>query len=356
MLIQSAPGRFEIAATDPTLAHGVAAAAEETWRLLAVPLGLPERFTSPIYLRIVPAAEMEANLPPFAVTVEVGGIVSARLRADAATVPLTRRVLVQALLMRIAVARHGVSERLNVPLWLEHAGVGWCETRSSAAALDALRQSSEKKAAVTLESLFGWARGGTESPANAMAALWLFTFLQSESGHAREWPSFLLALLQGDEPFAALTSSFPGRFNSAAERELWWLTGYHHVRRIRTLPALEAVESREQLGALARFVFAGATEDADVVVPLSAVMARADEPVVNAEVVRRATELTKLLPILHPFYRNAGLSLGEAFAARSARAAKRDAACAAFEQDWRDAGEIEAATRAALDALESAGK
>jgi hypothetical protein len=355
VLIQNAPGRFEIAAADPTLAHGVTAAAEETWRLLSAPLGLPERFPSPIYLRIVPAGEMEANLPPFAVTVEVGGIVSARLRADAATMSITRRVLVQALLMRIAVARHGVSERLAVPLWLEHACVGWCETRSAPSAMDALQQASARMPVLPLESLLEWQRGGTESPASAASAVWLFTFLQFESGQAREWQGFVLALLKGDPPVAALALHFPGRFTSAAERELWWLTGYHHVRRIRTLPALEAAESREQLDMLARFVFAGA-DDADVLVPLPTVMARAHEPVVNAEVVRRAAELAKLLPSLHPFYRNAGLSLAEAFATRAGRPARRASACAVFERDWRDALELEAATRAALDRLETTGR
>src|SRR5687767_13188034 len=120
VLIQSAPGRFEIAAVDPTIAHGVATAAEEAWRLFTAPLGLPERFSSPIYLRILPAEEMASEPAPFRVTVEVGGIVSVRLRADAATLTITRRALVQSLLMRIAVAQHGLTPQLTVPLWLEH--------------------------------------------------------------------------------------------------------------------------------------------------------------------------------------------------------------------------------------------
>jgi hypothetical protein len=55
---------------------------------------------------------------------------------------------------------------------------------------------------------------------------------------------------------------------------------------------------------------------------------------------------------LHPFYRNAGLALQEALAARTTPAGKRERASAAFEQDWRDAVELETATRQALDALE----
>ena len=57
-----------------------------------------------------------------------------------------------------------------------------------------------------------------------------------------------------------------------------------------------------------------------------------------------ATALNRVVPALHPFYRNAGLSLAEVFARR--------ASAEAFERDWRDATELDAATSAALDALE----
>jgi hypothetical protein len=163
-------------------------------------------------------------------------------------------------------------------------------------------------------------------------------------------------LLNGIDPLIAVTSSYPGRYGSAEERELWWQTGYHHLRRMRTLPGQEAWESREQLGALARFVFAAASEDRDIVVPLAGVLERGSEPVVEAEIARRASELSRLVTNLHPFYRNAGLSLGDAFAARQLSAAKRAAAAASFEQDWRDAIELENATRSALDALEATAR
>src|SRR5688572_1376558 len=51
VLIQNAAGRFEVAAVDPTAAHAVAAAADEVWRLLAAPLGLPDGFSSPVFVR-----------------------------------------------------------------------------------------------------------------------------------------------------------------------------------------------------------------------------------------------------------------------------------------------------------------
>lgn len=352
VMVQSAPGRFEISAVDPTVAHGVAAAAEEAWRVLAAPLLLPEAFPSPVYFRVMPAGEMTTDAAPFRVTVEAGGIVSIRLRGEAATLTMTRRALVQSLLMRLAVAKHGVTPYLTVPLWLEHAGVGFWQTRVDAAQLDASKHLAARGSPPSVETLVNWKRGEPESALLTTASPWLFAFFQLESGRTGEWPTLLLRLLKGDDPLLAVAVSFPGRFSSAEGRELWWRTGYHHLRRVRTLPGLEATESRDQIGALARFVFADAAEDRDVLVPLPAMLARRGEPIVSAELTRRAAELGRLVPTLHPFYRNAGLSLGEALAAQAASTAKRDRACAVFEQDWRDAMELEAASRAALDALE----
>ncbi|MES2692890.1 MAG: hypothetical protein V4773_05410, partial [Verrucomicrobiota bacterium] len=118
--------------------------------------------------------------------------------------------------------------------------------------------------------------------------------------------------------------------------------------------ALDAQESRVELAAMARFIFA--PEEADVVVPLRIVLVQSENAVVAVELKRRSTDLARLISTLHPFYRNAGLSLGAAFAAARATPAKREAACAQFEADWQDAVQLEAATTAALDALERRGK
>lgn len=354
VMIQSAPGRFEIAAVDASVAHGIASLADEAWRTLGAPLGLPEAFPSPVFVRVAPASPDAApDKAPFRVIVETGGVVSVRLRPDAISPAMVRRALVQGLLMRLAVARHGVNARLGVPLWLELAAVAWWETRADAAELDARKQEAGRRAPPTLEGLLTWQRGADEPPELSTAALWLLTFLQNESGRGREWPWFLGRLLAGEDPIAALAASYPERFGRAEERELWWSTGYHHARRVRTLPALDASESRLQLEGLARFVFAGPTDEADIVVPLRAVLARDGEPVVAAELARRSAELAKLIPALHPFYRNAGLSLADVFGARDVKRERRENRLTSFEQDWGDAIELEAATKAALDQLEA---
>ena len=351
VMVQSGAGRFEIAAIDSLLAHAIAGNADEAWRILAGPLGLTAGFATPVYFRVVSGAGEVAA--PFGVVVETGGVVSMRLRAEAATPPNIRRALVQGLLMRLAVAQHGVTERLRAPLWLEEACVGWWTTRSEAAQLDALKYESARRGPPALSDVLQRERGPAVEAEFSAASVWLLTFLQLESGRGREWPALLNALLAGEDPAAALGRSYAGRFASAAERELWWQTGWHHAVRGRTLPALDAADSRAQLGALARFVFAGATSVTDVVLPLDSALGRAGEPIVASDLARRANELSRMVTLLHPFYRNAGLSLAEVFSSRFAKPAARAAACAVYERDWQDAIDLDAATAAALDAIEA---
>ncbi len=349
VMMQSAPGRFEVAARDPSLAQAIVAETVEGWRHLAVPLGLPEAFPSPVFLRV----EADAGSPetPFRVALEAGGIVSVRLRERNVSAFHVRRAIVQGLLLRQAVARHGVTPHLTAPLWLELAGVAWWRTRAEAAQLDAAKQAAGVQPPPSLGALLLWGRGGPESPAWTAATLWLLTFLQEESGPAQEWPRLRARLLAGDDPLVALVQTYAGRYADPAERELWWQTGYHRLRRMHALPVLDAEESRRQLHALARLVAAGAGEAADRVVPLREWVARRSEPLVAVEMQRRAGQLARLASALHPFYRNAGLSLGEIFATGDLAPEQVEARVRAFEQDWRDATELAAAATAALDRM-----
>lgn len=351
-IVQGAPGRIEVSAVDPTLAHAVSAAADEGWRLLEGPLGLPASFPSPVFVRLIPASEGPAGAP-FRVSVEAGGVVSVWLRVAALSEPVLRRALVQGLLMRLAVAQHGIHEKLTAPLWLEQACAVLWRIRAEPAQLDALKLASAGMPVPALADLLAWPRGADEPAAWSAAAFWLLTHLQAESGRGREWPAVLRRLLGGEEAGAALAAAYPAAFATPDERELWWQTGWHQAVQARSLPVLDAAASRVQLGALARFVFAGADEAKDVVVPLRRVLDRAAEAPVAAELARRAAELGRLNPALHPFYRNAGLALLEACRLRAEKPARLDAACAAFEQDWSDGQELERVTTAALDALEA---
>lgn len=353
VIFSSGPGRFEVAAVDAAAAQNVTRMAEEAWQLLAGPLLLPNSFSSAVFVRLLPAGTGD-EAGPFRVVVEAGGIVSLRIAWSAGMKPgLLRRALVQGLLMRLAVAAHGVNARLAVPLWLEHAGVGWWETRAEPAQLDWLKQEARRAPLPGLEELLTWSRGTAEPRSHVAGAVWLLTFLQSESGRSNTWADFLRRILAGEVPAAAMAATYGSHFIRPKERELWWQTGGRQWRRGRTLPVLDAAESAHEIAGLARFVFARG--DTDVAVALVDVMAHAREPVVHAELARRGAELGRINSSLHPFYRNAGLSLADVLGTGTEDPSRRSVRCAAFERDWRDARELEAAATAALDALEKAG-
>lgn len=350
VIFRSAPGQFEVAAVDATAAQAVVAQAEEGWRWLAGSLALPEAFSSPVFVRLVPAAGW-TETEKFRVVAEAGGVVSVRMSWSESLLESTiRRALVRALLMRAAVARHGANERIAAPRWLEEACLGWWRTHADGAQLDALKQEAADVAPPALADLLGWRRDATESPSLAAGSTWLLAFLQEDGGRTDAWSALLNRLLGGEAFGPALAASFPGRFANDGERELWWQTGWHYLRRVRTLPTLGVSESRAALAELARFVFT--TDGHEAVEPLRVVLAHGAEPAAGEELQHRIMALSRLLPSLHPFYRNAGLALAEALGARAASTTQRGALCVAFESEWRAATELEVATTAALDALE----
>ena len=349
VLTRTAPGQFEIASVDVVAADRAMTEASAAWRLLSGPLGLPEAFPSPIFVRLVPAAEW-TEPAPFRVVAEPGGVVSVRVRwSEAMPAVFMRRALVQALLLRLGVAAQGVSPQLTVPLWLEQACVGWWRTREEPAQLDALQQESAALAPPPLDALLNWQRSDVEPRALGVGAIWLLTWLQAESGRIGEWPALRARLLAGEEPLAALAACYPGRFADANERELWWQTGWHHVRRLATQPQLGSAESRVILGDLARLIFA--VGGRDTAVPLRFALRQREAPAVAAMLAAREQELQRAIAGLHPFYRNAGLALADCLAPKRRSGDALAAVCAEFDREWRDAVELESTAREALDAL-----
>ncbi|MBC7368521.1 MAG: hypothetical protein H7343_17205 [Undibacterium sp.] len=347
VLTRTAPGQFEIASVDVSSAEHAMTEGSAAWRLLAGPLGLPAAFPSPIFVRLVPAADWTEAVP-FHVTAEPGGVVSVRVRWSESTPTLfLRRALVQALLVRLGVAAQGVSPQLAAPLWLEQACVGWWRTREEPAQLDALQQESASLAPPALEALLNWRRSDVEPRVFGVGAIWLLSWLQAESGRAGEWPALRARLLAGEEPLAALATCYPGRFADAIDRELWWQTGWHHVRRLATQPQLGGAESRVILGDMARFVFD--VGGRDTVLPLRFALRQSEDPMVAALLAARAKELQRAIPGLHPFYRNAGLALAGCLAVKRRSGDELAAACAEFDREWGDAVELEATAREALD-------
>ncbi len=352
VVFQTGPGRFEIAAADADDARVVTSAAENAWRILATPFGVPDGFSTPVLVRVVPATDWR-DAAPFRVIVEPGALVSVRLPRHAlSNEAVVRTAVVHGLLLRLAVMQHGAAARLTIPRWLEQGAVGWWRTQDQPAQLDALKQASARRGAARMGDILSWARDNNATSPRGDDALWLMAFLRGEAARPAEWHGFVQRLLGGEASDTALAASFPGRFRTREERELWWQTGYHALRSARLLPVQEAAESRAELTALLRFVFADGGGD-DSVLRLAEVLAHGAEPAVAVELQRRGAQLERLVPALHPFFRNAGLSLAQALASGRLAPAKQKELCARFDEDWRDALELSAAATAALDALEA---
>ncbi|MFM8618447.1 MAG: hypothetical protein ACKOE8_06945 [Opitutaceae bacterium] len=352
VLVQTSAGRFEFATIDPAAGHAVAALADEMWRHLEKPLGLPAAFSSPVFVRLLPAPG-DGRTAAFEINLEPGGVVSLWWRGDVGEDALLRRALVRGLLARLAVAQRGAAASATPAVWLEHACVAWWRARAEGAQLDLARLRVARIPPPPIAGLLDWSADSEPESAVSAAMFWLMTFLQAESGPAGEWPALVRRLIAGMDPQAALAVSYPGRFQGVSARELWWQTGWHHHRRVRVLPVKEAAESRTAIDAFARFVFAAPEGDADRIVPLAEVFARGAEPAVAADLARRLNALGLITTALHPFYLNAGLSLADAFQAAVAGKAEPGKLAAAFERDRREGAVLEEASRRALDALEA---
>jgi hypothetical protein len=352
VLVQTSSGRFEFATIDPAVGHAVAALAEEMWRSLEKPLGLPAAFSSPVFVRLLPAPG-DGRTAAFEVNLEPGGVVSLWWRGDVGEDSLLRRALVRGLLARLAVSQRGAAASATPAAWLEHACVAWWRARSEGAQLDLARLHATKIPPPSIAGLLDWPAESEPEPTISAAMFWLMTFLQAESGPSGEWAGFVRRLLAGMDPQAALAASYPGRFQGAPARELWWQTGWHHHRRLRVLPVQEAAESRGFIEVLARFVYASPDGEADRLVPLAEVLTRGMEPAVSADIARRLNTLGSVTTTLHPFYLNAGLSLADAFQAATSGKPVPRGLTETFEADWRQGTILEQASRRALDALEA---
>jgi hypothetical protein len=351
------PGRFEIASASDTAVRSAVVMAEELWRTLAAPLLLPtEGFPSSIAVTLFSPTQWSGDTP-FRTYAEPAGRVSVRVRwsADEAGQAALRRALAQALLMRRATAARGLVPGLAVPYWLENAAVAWSLTSERPGALDRWQRESVRATPPPLAAVLAQRRGSPVSREGELAALWLFAHLQSESSPVEQrWPRYLAAVLGGADPAETLGQFYGDFFPDAAARELWWQVGWHARLRQSAQAADTATETRAWLAERAAWTGRRVKDGADTALAPDEVFAARSTPWIAEELARRLLQLRAGLPTAHPFYRNAALSLGRTY--ETALAGDRRAfaqAQADLIRDIADGRELEQATTAALDELES---
>ncbi len=355
---ETAPGQFEISSFDLAAAGSGLTVAEEVWQSLERPLDLPPHgFPMPITVRLLPSTQWTATMP-FQAAAELGGRVSVRVRwsPDPVGTAALRHALVQALLMRVAIAWHGLGPALRVPFWLEQGCLAWSLTHTHPALLDEWQQDSARTAPPTLEQVLGLKREAPAPRPEELGTLWLLAHLQAESGPERRWPALLRAMLGGEDPLTAVGRIYGGYFNNDPSRELWWQVGWHAQRRLSASAVSSAADSRVWVAGRARWV--ARRGEADLLLSLDEVFAARQQPWIAAELQQRIGQLKGELGSnsLHPFYRNAAVSLGRAYeAARMGNPGVFAIAEADAERDYADGLELENAADAALDQLEETG-
>lgn len=344
------PGEFEIIVREVADAQPALALGRTVWSALAAPLGLPkEGFSSPVSVRFVPADQWSVPAV-FTVTAEPPGRVSVRVRWSADVDPvIVRRAFVQGLILRQAVAWHGIGPHLTVPLWLEQACTALSLMRERPALQDAFQQeSAAMQAPPPLRALLLWQRGGVESRGWELASLWLFLQLQAEASEAARWGGWVRGVVGGASPVDTLPRFFKGLWADAAAMELWWQVGFNHQRRLRTIPVMTAEASRSWLADRSRWL--AGREGREVVLPLEELSGLRREPWVRAELIERVRQTQSVLGVIHPFYANTALSLGRLYeAAVKGNDEAFKTARADFQRDAMDGRELEDTVNAILD-------
>jgi hypothetical protein len=166
-------------------------------------------------------------------------------------------------------------------------------------------------------------------------------------------------LLEGVSPGLALVRGYEPRFAAAEARdiELAWQVGAAAQAALRTVPTWPAAESRRRLEQAARVTvrpLAGETEEAK---ELAELWAERGDPLLTSVRRARLAWLTAQVGAVHPFYRNAAVSLGRAWQAMERGDEKAwTVAVAEWRGDLATGRELEDASTRLLDAAGRAGE
>ena len=350
-LFYTGQGQFEIVVRDVADAQPALALGRSVWDALAGPMGLPaEGFLQPVTVRLVPADQW-TQPSVFTVTIENPGRVGVQICWSPDVEPVAvRRAFVQGLILRQAAAWHGVRPELTVPLWLEQALTLLSLVREKPALLDMFQQESAGTPAVApLRGLLTWERGAVDSRDWELASLWLLLQLQAEAGgDFSKWGRWVRGVTGGVSPMESLPQCYPGLWSDFIAMDVWWQVGFHHQRRVRTLPVMTAEASRFWLADRSRWL--AGRDGREVLLSLAELRELRDEPWVRAELSTRHGQIRAVMGLIHPYYANATLSLGKLYeSARKGDAKQFDEARTDFERDAVEGRDLEETVTAILN-------
>ena len=331
---QLRPGVFEVSGTDITWVHGLDVCASEVCDGLATLIELPERYATPVYVRITPPAPSGGG--GFKLGMEPAGLVTLVISPGPDTTDsAVRHALSRALLLRHAAWLGGFARDLEIPEWLEEAGVAASLVTNRPSMLEALGREAERNGPIPIAALLGGDAAKTR-PAWQANTWMLARFLRQELG-AGAWNSFVRDSLRGGQDAAVAISKSIGRDGASPEHE--WSAAFFDLAVRNGGPGQSPTESYRAVTRPARFVFR--TVGRDTVFPWERLWFWRDSNTVRHEVEARSRQLAALAPIVHPFFVNAHASLQDALQALlEGDTAKWDITIATYEEELSRAVEL----------------
>jgi hypothetical protein len=362
-LIGGGSGRFEVIAEPGPEALRLAELAENAWLEWREPLGLPSRLPTTITVRLVPMKSWRGGERRHFVAAGHGGVVTVWIRGDAGGGLAAERAwlgaLAEGVLKRKSVLLGG-SPDLEAPAWLAEAAAEAAIFAARPAMLDAWQAEMRREEAparlreVLIRAGEAGAGGGRGRSLGA-AGVWLW--LRGEGLRNGAWARFLDSVLLGESPGGALAREYASIVPAGADAREWelaWRVAAARLAAAQQTPVLEPAEARRRIERLGRLVvFDVAAGGERVQAPVGEWQTRR-EAWPAGERRARAAFLAAELPRMHPFYRNAAVSLGRAWQALAeGREGEWREAGAEWGEDWAAGRALEAASARLLDEAEA---
>lgn len=337
-------GSFEVSGPDVAWVNEVDSRAAQIRAGFAPLLDLPERYPTPVYIRVAAAvSEGEGEFRP---GIEPAGLVSLAIVPGPRTSDFAlRHALARSLLVRHGAWLGGYSTDLAVPAWLAEAGVAGSLVVAQPSMSESLGREAARHGPIPLASLLGG--GGVEAlPAWQANAWFLAQFLRAGMGR-EAWGALVRDSLRGGVDAGAAVSRTIGR--GGANPEIAWAAEFFNLAARHGGPGQSPQESYRAVTRAARFVFRAGGRD--TVFPWERLWFWRESEHVRREMEARARHLSTLAPTAHPFFINACASLQDACRALlTADAEAWGAAVTAYEEDLAEGVEMSFAAGNALDA------
>lgn len=288
----------------------------EMTAIAAATFNIPPRFARPVVVQLMPPEAMPGGPPYLISSGPRGGVTIAITWNSETSFEITCEALARGFLRQLGATWKPLPERTGYdpPDWLELGFSLLLEARLRGHLPDYFARLARQRSPRPLADIVG-ARGpyGTQARDLALDAYWLLRFLRREAGNRRTYQRMLTETMLGKDGYVAILEHYRGHFSDRASLELWWAVGFNDLVRGRQRLVSSPAESRLTVQRLAELTpsWDGITRRVD----LAALTHLREREEVREALRQRRLDANLALPQINPVYRNALISLIEAYEA-----------------------------------------